>query len=996
MSKETVSDIMGKGLKFENRTLVQVLPAEKLAGTIPALIGGARWGKLGPQLVRRDFSAYYGAPIIPNDSGCPDFSGLALDYHLKYSQLGYFTRITDGTDTPASRVLRKDANVAKFVGGASIQNTSVTVRSKTSTSGYKNNEFTLVKDGKVKTIEIPASLSASAIVDIKNLNVANHTGKNIMFSVDGILVVYTITGIEADIVAKLQEAIMTKLGVSSDVSKEYIYSLPLSEISGEFANNDIIRIAGAFHKYDGTEFQAYTATDVIVNPIPNPADLGYAWNDAANTAHVFTKAATGSYATATMFASAESDIVPLTFGSDGQICRLTAANGGLLPGLIKTNGTAWAQECLAADLKLFAGAPAVVADGSYYNTVSGILIDFDYATNLNTTLSFQVIKAVVFKSKEFGKSSKIVIHNFPGSAYTEDNVFSVSGSDTPVNGIIASINAGLKVDVPAVSSVGLYLKAAAAWGAPITATLSGAVPVSPTNNQIWKSDGTNILFPLGFYKYDSATVKWVSLGAVQNGTTIPEASVGADGEYFEVSAQPAITDVVVGFDEYGRFIVMSTQSGESQSFVIPAVTGNRAIYSTLEINTKSLSVACVGTDEELGGILEAVCTGDLGNTIFMYLDNGERGDTLSVYFNSYLVGTFSSFSYEVDSQSFIGDMIAANLSTSKYVKLVPEVGATRIPAFEQKKSLYLTGGTSGVSGLEDYMYVIAADEYKNIDLYTVDIIGCPGIVGETVVDALTKICEYRKDCCVVIDPPQSMSPFLVEKWHNGETDLRTQKLDTEFGAVFYPWLLIPVNSQKNPKIWAPPSTRVIGAIGNCDFLTQNKYSPVAGHKVAQISEVEALEIYLKEEEKGRLYEDALQNNINPIVYSKNFSYYIDGNKTTKKGRTPINRLSNMRIAFFIKRIVADIAPNYYWMPITSRTRASFATELATLIFRPLAAAQFIEANYVIDVSDILNDETVEAQKGMIASMEWSPINRLEKIKVISTMKGKEVAFELQL
>jgi len=87
---------------------------------------------------------------------------------------------------------------------------------------------------------------------------------------------------------------------------------------------------------------------------------------------------------------------------------------------------------------------------------------------------------------------------------------------------------------------------------------------------------------------------------------------------------------------------------------------------------------------------------------------------------------------------------------------------------------------------------------------------------------------------------------------------------------------------------------------------------------------------------------------------------------------------------YIKRKIFEIAPDFFWKPVTTNTRNDFAIALDTNLMKILFDKSKIKSNYTIKV-DEYNDPEIEAENGMIAAIEWSPVGAIEKIKVISTM-----------
>jgi len=196
-----------------------------------------------------------------------------------------------------------------------------------------------------------------------------------------------------------------------------------------------------------------------------------------------------------------------------------------------------------------------------------------------------------------------------------------------------------------------------------------------------------------------------------------------------------------------------------------------------------------------------------------------------------------------------------------------------------------------------------------------------------------------------------------------------------------------------PKQWVAPSVKVVGAIASCDLINQHQFAPPAGFKNTPISDVDALEIYRKDGDKQVLYSDTLNNNINPIVYTKRNGYFIDGQKTTQRGRHPLNRIKTVRTALYIKRRMTAIAADYFWRPINAKTKADFLNDISG-VGTYLASKQAIKEDFIPEVES-LNDDAVEADNGLIGKLTWTPVKSVEKIKIISVIKDKQIATTIQ-
>lgn len=411
-----------------------------------------------------------------------------------------------------------------------------------------------------------------------------------------------------------------------------------------------------------------------------------------------------------------------------------------------------------------------------------------------------------------------------------------------------------------------------------------------------------------------------------------------------------------------------------------------------------------GTDANMDmGTFTAYYTGSDGNLISIVKEEVSGIEAISIFMGSSLLAKFVNFSYTVADGNFFGNLINNDTRTNKYISYsLPATPPTVIDSIPNG-TYSLSGGTSGVDGVNDAQYSTAIEKYKNMDIYDVDIINVCGNSTKVVVDKIQEVCEYRRDCFGVFDPPEVVAgkPGGIATggadsmiyWHNGQMPaLLNKKLDSKYVVTYFPWVLVKTESLVNSDQWMPPSIVALKTIAGVDASAANTFSSPAGKK-AETKDVIDIAYYLTDEEKGRIYDDNIGNNINPIVYTSRNGFFIDGQKTTQRERNAYNRINTMRTSLFIKRKLMEIVPDYYYLPINENTRKEFIAAIEKNITGPLVSASAIKDNYEIICDSNINTAEIEADHGMVAMIIWSPVKSLEKLKVISLMKDQQVVVQ---
>lgn len=221
----------------------------------------------------------------------------------------------------------------------------------------------------------------------------------------------------------------------------------------------------------------------------------------------------------------------------------------------------------------------------------------------------------------------------------------------------------------------------------------------------------------------------------------------------------------------------------------------------------------------------------------------------------------------------------------------------------------LTGAANGI-----LPSIPPADVNKGIRLLLdaesmdVGIICAPGQSHRSSVQTLLDTAATRTDCIAFIDPPQGLSPTEVIAWHNGKlgdisdpnNPYPTVPLNTSFGALFYPWVMISDLYSGN-EVWIPPSGSVAGAYAYNDEV-ENPWFAAAGIERGSLTGVIAVERSLDEGQRDAIYGNT--NAVNAIVNYKGQGIVIWGQKTLQRKQSALDRINVRRLVNIVRKAIA--------------------------------------------------------------------------------------------
>ena len=146
--------------------------------------------------------------------------------------------------------------------------------------------------------------------------------------------------------------------------------------------------------------------------------------------------------------------------------------------------------------------------------------------------------------------------------------------------------------------------------------------------------------------------------------------------------------------------------------------------------------------------------------------------------------------------------------TAAPIKFYEEIGATNTQGFTPTDLTTLDGGAA---------YAEAIDLLANQDEFDINLLLLPGLthdVHTTVLNKAIDMCEDRADCFTIIDP-------VVYGKNPSDAVDRADSKDSNFAAMYYPWIKVADSQIAGTTRWVPPSVVIPGVIASQTGLHMN-------------------------------------------------------------------------------------------------------------------------------------------------------------------------------
>jgi hypothetical protein len=484
-----------------------------------------------------------------------------------------------------------------------------------------------------------------------------------------------------------------------------------------------------------------------------------------------------------------------------------------------------------------------------------------------------------------------------------------------------------------------------------------------------------------------------------------DSNVYASTAALVVDIQAAIAAEAGGFEcvATGNNLTLRTlHAGRTAAFAVKATSTADTVFGFTNLanyGTSPLGAAddpavdtlgrITGTDNAGGAEISCTITADSvgldGNYTTVVIKNDTAGGTFSmkVFTNGNPVESWGNLTKDENSQYYVGTYL--NL-VSDYIRVSDDTTVGAPPADTTDQGITLSGGTDGVPTDPDdqdtlligspisFSGIFALSEPEQIDI---DLVAVPGHSSTRVIVALLDMCQnYRSDCLAIIDPPFGLTPSEIVNWQNGSHPLNNVRFDSDFGALFWPWVKVRDNYNAE-NVWVPPSGNILATICRSDTIAFPWFAP-AGYTRGIVPGI--LDVYSKPTVAERDLMYGYRNCINPIISFPDVSdFLLWGQKTLQRMPSALDRINVRRLMFYIEKNVKAQAKALLFEPHTAQLRNRFVLG-AKRILDNVKANQGIY-DFVIKCDEELNPPDVIDRNEMRARIGVQPVRAAEFIFV---------------
>jgi len=324
-------------------------------------------------------------------------------------------------------------------------------------------------------------------------------------------------------------------------------------------------------------------------------------------------------------------------------------------------------------------------------------------------------------------------------------------------------------------------------------------------------------------------------------------------------------------------------------------------------------------------------------------------DPTSSYYVESFIALVSDWISVIDNTAVTGPPLDGTYSLSG--------GTDGIPSDPDAQDALIIGQSASFTGI----YSLSDPEQIDIDLFIV-----PGHASTAVVAAMLDMCQnFRQDCLAIIDPPFGLTVHEIVQWQNGTHPLNTTRFDSDFGALYWPWLKY-TDVFNLIDVWVPPSGSVIATIARSDQVSAPWFAP-AGVTRGVVNGITDVFTRPSLAERDSMYGN--RNAVNPIISFPDIGgFLIFGQKTLQRTPSALDRINVRRMMFYIEKQIRVSARRLLFEPNDQTLWTQFI-QLASAICNAVMIGRgmyafVVKCDATLNTPDVIDRNEMHAQIGV--------------------------------
>lgn len=298
-------------------------------------------------------------------------------------------------------------------------------------------------------------------------------------------------------------------------------------------------------------------------------------------------------------------------------------------------------------------------------------------------------------------------------------------------------------------------------------------------------------------------------------------------------------------------------------------------------------------------------------------------------------------------------------------------------------------------------YKRAIDTVADPEFINMNLLAAPGLTLDSLTTHMINVCEERSDAMAIVDLPNVYVPAHEERLSKSAriattpqaaaTALRDRRIDSSYGATFYPWVQTR-DANTGQLVWIPPSVAMMGTLASSQKKSDVWFAPAgfnrgglsdgaAGIPIVNITE------RLTSKQRDTLYD----NRINPIASFPSSGIVVFGQKTLQERQSALDRINVRRLVIYLKKQISILSTQVLFEQNVEATWLRFKGLIEPLLANVKVQFGITDYRLILDSSTTTPD--LIDQNILYAKIMVKPARAIEFIAIDFVIASTGASFD---
>jgi hypothetical protein len=301
-----------------------------------------------------------------------------------------------------------------------------------------------------------------------------------------------------------------------------------------------------------------------------------------------------------------------------------------------------------------------------------------------------------------------------------------------------------------------------------------------------------------------------------------------------------------------------------------------------------------------------------------------------------------------------------------------------------------------------HTYRRAIDTVGDPEYINMNLLAAPGLTHDSLTTHMLNVCSERADAMALIDLadvyiPSSERYYADKSSRIGTTPtaaataLKDRRLDTSYGACYYPWVQTR-DEGTGRLLWIPPSAAMLGVLASSEAASAAWFAPAgfnrggltdgaAGIPVTNVTE------RLSSKNRDTLYEAR----INPIASFPSSGIVVFGQKTLQERQSALDRINVRRLVIYLKKQISILSTQVLFEQNVQATWSRFKNLIEPFLANVKVDFGITDYRLILDESTTTPD--LIDQNILYAKIMVKPARAIEYIAIDFVIMSTGASFD---